>query len=264
MSRDPEYLTLAVQSSDFHLVYSPSFFLGDWQLAPIGDDSWRGDPLPDELVQWETSAYVSSGTQTNEESPSAANRGPICGCRQLMAANGSHGDRPPPERIASCPPVDGWRQLVGRYGTLNSRAIDERAANAEQHDGESHYRAAASHNTTKEAAVADFDATPRDPTTMGTEVAESCKSPIRGTDARPAASDQSPRTARPQPLNFRSHKANEQAIGMDECQESSAKPEALDLVVDTDLVPEGLVAEDPPARPGTSATCPIDLTLNND
>jgi hypothetical protein len=156
----------------------------------------------DEWVHWDlptTPDYVSSGTQTDEESPSAANRGPVCGCRQLMAADGSHGDRPPPGRMASCPPVmDGWRQLVGRYGTLNSRATDTQVANAEQHNSESLYRAAASHKTTKEAAAVGSNATPLNPTpAMGAEIAKSYESPIRGTDARPTITNQSPKVARP-------------------------------------------------------------------
>src|SRR5690606_8331512 len=39
---------------------------------------------------------------------------------------------------------------------------------------------------------------------------------------------------------------------------------ALEPVVAADLVPGGVVAADPPARPGISATWPIDLTIDND
>jgi hypothetical protein len=153
--------------------------------------------------------------------------------------------------------------FLGDYGILNSRATDTQVANTEQHDGESLCRVAASHKTTKEAAAVGSDATPRNPT--GAEMAESCESPIRGTDARSATTDQSPRAAGPQPLNSPSHhKANEQAFSMDECQESSAKRRALEPVVAADLVPAGVVAADPPARPGILATWPVDLTIDND
>jgi hypothetical protein len=151
--------------------------------------------------------------------------------------------------------MDSWGQLVGRSKTLNSRATNEQAANVEQHDDESLCRVAASHKTTEEAPSVDFDATSLEATpAVGTEVAESCASPVRGTDATPATTEQSPRAAGPRSLNWPIHKANDQAVVVDECQESSTNPRPIDPVV----------ATEPPARPGISATCPIDLTLDND
>ena len=73
---------------------------------------------------------------------------------------------------------------------------------------------------------------------MGEGAAEGRESPIRATDASaapaaPAASDTAPRAAEPQSPDSPSHRVNGEGAGVDD-------------------------------QPGTTAACPIDLTLDHD